>query len=313
MSLAIAAAAEPEKGSATFKPVADQKDIPERYRLDEYKFDYVLSPKTELKTTGARVYRISFPSPVQSPDPENNTVCGEYYLPAGKGPFPGIVVLDVIGGSDQIVSRSLSAQLSAKGIACLFIQMPYYGPRCPEGSDKRMITPDVNQSLDNVRQAVLDSRCAAAWLASRSEIDKDRIGIMGTSLGSFMSCLTAEMEPRIRRVALLLGGGGLVDAYYDDPRAAKFRKVWEAMGGTKEKVQKKLACVDPLTCADRLKDRKVLMIAGKRDEIVLPKMTQALWKASGEQKLVWYDCTHEGAAVYVLAALEQIAEHFNAP
>jgi dienelactone hydrolase len=312
-SASIGADSPSEKGTVTFTPVTDQKDIPERYRLEERRFDFDLSLKTEMKTSGARIFRIKFPSAVESPDAANNTVHGEYYLPAGKGPFPGIVVLDVIGGSDQIVSRSLSAQLAAKGIACLFIQMPYYGPRCPEGSDKRMITPDVNQSLANVRQAVLDGRLAAAWLASRTEIDKDRLGIMGTSLGSFMASLTAEMEPRIKRVAILLGGGGLVDAYYDDPRGATVRKLWEATGGTKDKLKKKLACVDPLTCADRLKDRKVLMIAGSRDEIVLPKMAEALWKASGEQEIVWYDCTHEGSVMYALAALEHIAKHFNAP
>jgi dienelactone hydrolase len=308
----VSLAANSEKGTVTFNPLNDQKDIPECYRLAERQFNYELSLKSELKTTATKVYRIQFPSAVESPDPENNTVHGEYFLPAGRGPFPGIVVLDVIGGSDQIVSRSLSAQLSAKGIACLFIQMPYYGPRRPEGSDKRMISVDVNESLANVRQAILDSRLAAAWLASRDEIDKEHIGIMGTSLGSFMAALTAEMEPRCGRVAILLGGGGLVDAYYNDPRATAFRKAWEAIGGTKEKIQKKLACVDPLTCADHLKDRKVLMIAGKRDEVVLPSMSKALWKASGEQKIVWYDCTHEGAALYALAAIDQIAEHFNA-
>ena len=39
-----------------------------------------------------------------------------------------------------------------------------------------------------------------------------------------MAALTAEMEPRLGRVAVLLGGGGFVDAYYDHPQAAPFRK-----------------------------------------------------------------------------------------
>src|SRR5207237_2875520 len=115
-AFASVAAADPttEKGTVTFKPVADQADIPERYRLAERQFDYELSYKMEFKSSGAKVYRIHFPSAVDSPDAENNIVHGEYYRPDGKGPFPGIVVLDVIRGSDQIVSRSLSAQLSAK-------------------------------------------------------------------------------------------------------------------------------------------------------------------------------------------------------
>jgi dienelactone hydrolase len=302
----------PAKGTVRFEPVGEQKDIPQCYRLDSCSIDFELTWKMDLTTSGTRVYRIKFPSVVKSPDAANNTVHGEYYLPAGKGPFPGVVVFDVIGGRDQIVSRSLSAQLSSRGIACLFIQMPYYGPRSAVDGKERMISANVKRSIDNVRQAVLDGRCAAAWLASRSEIDGKRIGIMGTSLGSFMASLTAEMEPRISRLAVLLGGGGLVDAYYDDPRGTAVRKLWEATGGTKKKLKETLAPVDPLTCADRLKERKVLMIAGKRDEIVLPSMTEALWKASGEQEIVWYDCTHVGSVVYALAALEHITAFFAA-
>jgi len=56
----------------------------------------------------------------------------------------------------------------------------------------------------------------------------------------------------------------------------------------------------------------VLIIAGKRDEIVPPKASEALWKASGEQKIVWYDCTHYGAALYFLPAMRHIVEHLGA-
>ena len=126
-----------------------------------------------------------------------------------------------------------------------------------------------------------------------------------------MGTLTAEMEPRLSRVAVLLGGGGVVDAYYDDPRAASFRRFYEALGGSKSKLAAAIAPVDPLTCAANLKDRRVLIIAAKRDEIVPPKMATALWQATGKQKIVWYDSTHFGAALYIVPALRQIIEHFQ--
>src|SRR2546421_268241 len=78
----------------------------------------------------------------------------------------------------------------------------------------------IGHSLDAVRQTVLDLRRAAAWLEARPEVDRTRLGIVGTSLGSMVGALAAEMEPRLRRVVVLLGGGGLVDAYYDHPRVA---------------------------------------------------------------------------------------------
>jgi fermentation-respiration switch protein FrsA (DUF1100 family) len=127
-----------------------------------------------------------------------------------------------------------------------------------------------------------------------------------------IGALGAEMEPRIRRVSIALGGGGLVDAYYDDPRAAPYRKLWEAVGGTKEQVARALAPIDPVSCAANLRDRKVLMIAGKRDDIVPPRATEALWKAAGEPKIIWYDCTHYGAALYFIPMLQQVVQHLSA-
>jgi dienelactone hydrolase len=306
-----AAEPSPEKGSFRFTPTGEQKNIPERYRLDERAFEYQMSPKRDLPNSGVRVFRVQFPSPVKTATPENNTVHAEYYRPDGKGPFPGVIVLDITAG-DQSLSRHISTFLAQKKIAALFVQMAYYGPRRPPGSKLRLLMPDINHSLSAIRQTVLDLRVAAAWLAARPEVDGTRLGIMGTSLGSFLAALTAEMEPKLGRVAVLLGGGGFVDAYYDHPRAAPYRKVYEALGGTKEKLAKIIAPADPLTRAANLKEHKLLILAGKRDDIVPPKMAEALWKASGRQKIVWYDCTHYGAIVYLASALDHIAKHFQA-
>ena len=213
---------------------------------------------------------------------------------------------------DQNLSRLIAAHLAGKGIAGLFVQMAYYGPRRPAGSDLRMLSPDVPRTMAAIRQTVLDLRRATAWMAARPEVDAGRLGIMGTSLGSFVAALTAEMGPRLRRVAVLLGGGGFVDAYYDDPRARPVRRVWEALGGTREQAAKLIAPVDPLTCAANLKDRRVLMIAAKYDEIVPPKMARALWDAAGRPEILWYDCGHFSAILYVADGLGHVVEHFKA-
>jgi dienelactone hydrolase len=300
-----------EKGNVRFVPLDGQKSIPVRYRLDTHTFDFELSKRLDLPNDDFDVHHLQFPSALETDTVQNNTVHGEYYRPHGDGPFPGVVVLDILGG-DGTVPRMVATSLAQKHIAALAIRMPYYGERRPEGSRLRMISIDFDHSMESVRQTVLDVRRAAAWLESRKEIDAKRIGITGTSLGSFMGSLSAEMEPRLGRVALLLGGGGLVDGFYDNPRAEMFRKSWEALGGTKDSLTKLLAPADPLTYADHLRERKVLMIAGKRDEIVPPKMTEALWKASGQQKIVWYDCTHHGAVKYIVPAMGHVVKHFGA-
>ncbi len=303
--------AETEKGTVHFKPIGDQQTIPERYRLSEHKFDYTLEKKRDLPLSGLEIYHLRFPSPVTTDCPENNTVFAEYYRPKGAGPFPGVIVLDITGGN-QDLSRLIANCLAQNKIAALFVQMAYYGPRRPPGSKRRLMSTNFAQTIDNVRQTVLDVRRATAWLASRPEVNPQRLGIHGTSLGSMVAALSAEMEPRLGRVSILLGGGGLVDAYYDHPQAASYRRFWETIGGTKEMVKSLLAPIDPITCAANLKGRKVLMIAGKKDDIVPPKATEALWKAAGEPKLIWYNCGHYGAIAFIGQILEDVSKHFNA-
>src|SRR5947209_6498938 len=188
----------PERGTVRFEPAGDQKNIPERYRLAAHSFDYEMTLKYRLPASGLTVYRVRFPSPVESPHKENNTVHAEFYRPDGKGPFPGLIILDITGG-DQSLSRSLGTYFAQRGIAGLFVQMAYYGPRRPPGSRLRLLSTNVGHSLDAVRQTVLDLRRAAAWLGARPEVDRTRLGIVGTSLGSMVGALAAEMEPRLRR------------------------------------------------------------------------------------------------------------------
>ncbi len=300
---------EAEQGKTTFRPQSDEQKTPARYRLEPYTFAWEMKPKMELPACGVEIYTLTFPSPVKSPHPENNTVHGEYYRPKGKGPFPGVIVLDILGGQGEL-SRGVARHLAQNGIAALFVQMAYYGPRRPTGGPP-LITVNIDHTMNGIRQTVLDCRCAAAWLESRSEIDAKKLGILGTSLGSFMSALTGAMEPRLDRVVLLLGGGGLVDSFFDHPKARPIFQAVELFGLTKEKLKTMIAPADPLTYADRLRERKLLMIAASRDDVVPPAAARKLWEAAGKPKIIWLDATHVGAALYVFHVAGPIVEHFK--
>jgi dienelactone hydrolase len=309
ISSTAAFALEPERGKTTCLAAKTDEQIPERYRLDACTFAWELKPKMELPASGVEIYTLTFPSPVKSPHPENNTVHAEYYRPQGKGPFPGVIVLDILGG-DGAVSRGVARHLAQNGIAGLFVQMAYYGPRRPMGGPA-LITVNIEHTMNGIRQTVLDIRCATSWLESRPEIDATKLGILGTSLGSFISALTAAMEPRLGRVVLLLGGGGLVDAFYENPKAKPFLQAADLVGLTREKMKKMIAPADPLTYAELLKERKLLMIAASRDDIVPPIAAQKLWEATGKPKIIWLDATHVGAAIYVFHVAGPIVEHFK--
>ena len=62
-----------------------------------------------------------------------------------------------------------------------------------------IVSSNIVRTLQVCRQAVLDARRAIAWLHAQGY---DRIGILGTSLGSCLSLLTTAHEPLIRAQAL---------------------------------------------------------------------------------------------------------------
>lgn len=299
-------------GTFVFAPMEAPEELPEPFRLPEQAIAYETSLKYDLPNSGVEVYRLTFPSPVASPYPENNTVHAEYYRPKGDGPFPAVIILDILAG-DQSLARGMGLFFAQNGIAGLFVQMAYYGPRRPVEGRVRLLSPDIPHTVEAIRQTVLDCRCATAWLESQPEVNPDRLGIIGTSLGSFMCALTAEMEPRLKKVALLLGGGGLVDAYYDHPEANSFRYVNEFLGGSKEKLKQYIDPIDPITYADRLKQRRLLMIAASRDDMVPAVAARMLWEASGKQKIVWFDTDHYGAALCLFPIMGHVLQHFQAP
>ncbi|MGL4551584.1 MAG: alpha/beta hydrolase family protein [Gemmataceae bacterium] len=308
--LCLALAAPVEKGTFRFTPLGDQDDIPARYRLAAADFRYELERKRDLRGLGVTVSALRFPSPVTTRHAENNTVHAEYYRPAGPGPFPAVIVLDITGGN-QMVSRHIANHLARHGVGGLFVQMAYYGPRKPPGSKLKLMTSDIKHTTAAVTQTVLDLRVAAAWLASRPEVDPDRLGITGTSLGSFVAALTGEMEPRLGRVCVLLGGGNFVDGYAGHPLVAPFATAMELVGYRRDGIRDLIAPIDPITCAANLKKRKLLILAAERDEIVPPSMARMLWEASGRQKIVWYDAGHYTAALCIADGMEHILAHFK--
>jgi dienelactone hydrolase len=296
-----------ERGEAAFRPTPAEAEVPPLFRLAGETFAFECEGLRE--TPRYAVSAVRFASPIASPDPENNTVHAEYFRPKGEGRRPAVVVLHILG-ADFALSRYLAARLADRGVAALFVKLPYYGERRPAGGAKRFLSSDINRSITSMRQGVCDVRRAAAWLASRPEVDPGKLGVTGISLGGIVSSLAAAMDPTLNRAAFLLAGGGLADILWEMPEAARYRAVWSAMGRTKADLVALTAPFDPLTYAQRLKGKRLLMIAGTVDEVIPPSAARALWEAAGRPPIRWFECGHYSAAGYLLPGIRAAVDFF---
>jgi hypothetical protein len=160
--------------------------------------DYIVMP------AGDGTSWVSFPSALSTPHYENNTVVTRYF-PASKerpptNPRRAVLVLPQ-WNSDPQGHVGLCRLLSRFGMSALRLSLPYHDRRMPPELSRAdyIVSSNVMRTLEVCRQAVLDARRAIHWLARQGY---ERIGILGTSLGSCLSMLTTCHEPLVRAQAL---------------------------------------------------------------------------------------------------------------
>jgi dienelactone hydrolase len=299
----------PRRGEVEYRPPPDEGGVPEMFRLPAHRFAY---QQTRLETAARRIeiFEVTFPSPVHTPYENNNTVYTEYFRPLGEGPYPGVIVLHILGG-DFDLSRFCCRTFAHHGICALFVKMPYYGPRRAEGAGPQMISMDPESTVANMRQAILDIRRATAWLAAQGEVDAQRLGVFGISLGGITGSLAAAMEPRLQNVCLLLAGGDIGRVAHHAPEMAPLRARWLAAGYTPQRLVEVLRPIDPVTYGANVRGRRIVMFNARYDEVIPSACSEALWESLGRPEIVWFDCGHYSAARFFLDVLAHSTRFFQ--
>lgn len=308
-SVALADAPQPRRGVVEFEPRDDEASLPKQFQLESHSFAFEQLPQLASGSV-MRVWRVTFPSPVVTPHPANNTVHCEYFCPTTPGAKPGVIVLHILGG-DFDLARLFCRALATRGVAALFLKMPYYGERRAPDLPARMISLDPQETVRGMTQAALDIRQAASWLAAQEEIDEKQLGIMGISLGGITAALAAGIEPRFSKVCLLLAGGDMGEVAWTSTEMAPLRKAWAAGGHTKEELFEILKVVDPVSYAAPRLGRKILMLNASHDEVIPPACTRSLWRAFGEPEIVWWNAGHYTAVRYLGSGMMRVAEFFQ--
>ena len=170
--------------------------------------DYRFVPAEESGDGEAGTLR--FPSALATPYAENNLVSARWFPSASAQRQPAnghaadrgpVVLVLPQWNADAGGHIGLARLLSRCGISALRLSLPYHDVRMPPELTRAdyIVSSNVVRTLQACRQAVLDARRAVDWLAAQGF---ERIGILGTSLGSCLSLLTTAHEPRIRAAAL---------------------------------------------------------------------------------------------------------------
>jgi dienelactone hydrolase len=139
---------------------------------------------------------LRFTSPVRTPHAENNVVHGQWFpanQKSGSRRLAAIVLPHWNANATQ--HNALCRGLAKLGISALRISLPYHDFRMPPELERAdyAVSANIGRTIDATRQAVIDVRCCADWLEQQGF---DRIGLVGTSLGSCYAYLASAHDPR---------------------------------------------------------------------------------------------------------------------
>jgi pimeloyl-ACP methyl ester carboxylesterase len=124
-----------------------------------------------------------------------------------------------------------------------------------------IVSANIVRTVQVCRQAVLDARRAVAWLHS---LGFERIGILGTSLGSCLAMLTSAHEPRIRAQALNHVSPWFADVVW---RGLSTRHVRQGLDGhiDLERLRRLWQPISPFSYLDRIRQTETLLVYAAYD------------------------------------------------
>jgi hypothetical protein len=165
--------------------------------------------------------------------------------------------------SDADGHIGLSRLLARCGVSALRLSLPYHDTRMPPELTRAdyIVSSNIARTVQVCRQAVLDARRAVGWLES---LGFERIGILGTSLGSCLAMLTSAHEPRIRAQAL-----NHISPYFADVvwRGLSTRHVRQGLDGhlDLERLRHLWRPISPFSYLERVRQTETLLVYAAYD------------------------------------------------
>jgi dienelactone hydrolase len=204
----------------------------------------------------------------------------------GTRPYP--LVLELHAGasskdgwwSDGSFERGqrLTQSLLSAGIAVLALDAQYHGERSANNdylslSEMYFEKKWFSRYRDMVVESTRDYLRALDYLSTRPEVDLTRVGVIGYSTGGLMSVYLTALEPRIRATVACVAA--LSDSWLYPLTATNF--------------------------AAAIRNRPVLVLAGRRDPLISIESTQRFFNLiEGSPKaLAFFDSGHQLPDEYI--------------
>ena len=165
------------------------------------------------------------------------------------------------------------------GYAVLKINIANHGDRLENEYDFSLTDGYRYWTRDIISQTVFDLRRSIDFLNTREEIDPERIGYYGISLGGIIGTVFCGVDERVKVPVIALAGGNL--------------NLMFGLKALSDETMDFMSIIDPVNFVEKIHPRPFLMINAENDEVVPPATSKILFQKAKEPKnIIWYPSKH---------------------
>ena len=220
-----------------------------------------------------------------------------YYKANDKGPRPLVVILPPIFGVTPL-DTLMASYIASKG---------YHVMICELSENVTDLDRPLSDVDDLMARATSGVRASLDYAATLPEIDMNKVGGFGASLGGIRLAILMGVDPRIKSAFLTVAGGNIAEimSFSQEGRVKPYREARmkkEDIANESEYHDKlkPLSYIDPIFLAKNIPTDKVFMLMSTKDTCVPTKNQIELLNALGNPEHRYIDYTHTKAAAYSL-------------
>ena len=210
----------------------------------------------------------------------NKRVTGLLSVPSDSEPSPVVILLHGVGDRKTVDYIEAGHDYFVKsGYAVLRLDVANHGDRKEHDYDFDLVDGYRYWTRDIITQTVFDLRRSIDFLNTRKEVDHNRIGFFGISLGGIIGTIFCGVDERVKIPVIALAGGNL--------------SLMFGMDAFTEETKDFFSIIDPINFVEQISPRPFLMINSENDEIIAPLTSKLLFKKADEpKKIIWYPSKH---------------------
>lgn len=195
-------------------------------------------------------------------------------------PTPVIILMHGLGDNKTADYIEYGNEyFTKKGYAVFRIDFNKHGDRVEDEYELSFTGEARYWSREVITQTVFDLRRGIDFMETREELDTERIGFLGISLGGITGTVFCGVEKRVKVPVIVLAGGQL-NLMYGKKALGSDAKDYTSI-------------IEPKNFVKQISPRPLLMLNAENDDIVPPLMSKLLFKEAKKPKeIIWYPAKH---------------------